>query len=162
MYAGCIDTRRSTSGYIVKIGSTAVCWQSKRQGCIALSSCESEYVSACTCSKQVVWMRRLLSELNVHINTFTTIYCDNDAARQLSENPLHHDRTKHIDTQFHYLRSLFNNKIIKLIHISTLDEEADILTKEYVGPRFIMLRDRAMGRVARRAQLKAQNTKNRS
>ena len=161
-YAGCIDTRRSTSGYIVKIGSTAVCWQSKRQGCIALSSCESEYVSACTCSKQVVWMRRLLSELNVHINTPTTIYCDNDAARQLSENPLHHDRTKHIDTQFHYLRTLFTNTIIKLIHISTIDEEADILTKEYVGPRFMMLRDRAMGRVARRAQLKAQNTKNRS
>ena len=80
------------------------------------------------------------------------IYSDNDAARQLSENPLHHDRTKHIDTQFHYLRDKCTDGVIKIVHISTTHEEADILTKEYIGPMFLMLRDRAMGRVAKRAQ----------
>ncbi len=136
----------------MKIGDTAVAWQSKRQGCVALSSCESEYVAACTCAKQVIWMRRLLSELNVSVSKCTVIYSDNDAARQLSQNPLHHDRTKHIDTQFHYLRDKCTDGVIKIVHISTTHEEADILTKEYIGPMFLMLRDRAMGRVAKRAQ----------
>ena len=151
-FAGCVDTRRSHSGYIVKIGSTAVAWQSKRQNCVALSSCESEYVSACVCAKQVVWMRRLLCELGVSIVNSTVIYGDNEAARMLSENPLHHDRTKHIDTQYHYLRDKFTDGIIRLCHVDTVLEEADILTKEYVGSGFRMLRDRAMGRVAKRAR----------
>ena len=158
-YAGCIDTRRSTSGYIVKIGSTAVAWQCKQQACVALSSCESEYVAACTGAKQVVWMRRLLNELNVKQHSDTTIiYVDNEAARQLSENPIHHDRTKHIDTQYHYLRDLLAQCIVKLVHVSTVDEEADILTKEYVGPVFAKLRDRAMGRMAKRAMRHRQST----
>ena len=86
------------------------------------------------------------------IDDCTSIYGDNEAARMLSENPLHHDRTKHIDTQYHYLRDKVNDSLIKLIHVNTINEEADILTKEYVGPRFKMLRDRAMGRVAKRAR----------
>jgi hypothetical protein len=154
-YAGCVDTRRSHSGYIVKVGDAAVAWQCKRQACIALSSCESEYVAACTCAKQVIWMRRLLNELRLEQTNETMIYGDNEAARMLSENPIHHDRTKHIDTQYHFLRYQVSERMIKLEHVSTIDEEADILTKEYVGTNFMKLRDRAMGRVAKRALQKA-------
>jgi hypothetical protein len=154
-HAGCVDTRRSHSGYIVKIGSTAVAWQCKRQGCVALSSCESEYVACCMCAKQVVWMRRLLEELGHKQSQPTPIYSDNEAARMLSENPIQHDRTKHIDNQYHYIRSVSNSKIVKVIHVPSVEEEADILTKEYVGPNFRKLRDRAMGRTAKRALQRA-------
>ena len=131
------------SGYIVKVGNAAVAWQCKRQACVALSSCESEYVAACTSAKQVTWMRRLLNELRVmkHDAEPTLIYTDNEAARMLSENPIHHDRTKHIDTQYHHLRYLYENGVVKLVHVDTCDEAADILAKEYVGPTYNKFRD---------------------
>ena len=62
-HAGCPDTRRSHSGYVVKVNDTAVAWASRRQKCVALSSCESEYIAVCECAKQIVWMRRLMIEL---------------------------------------------------------------------------------------------------
>ena len=136
------------SGYVVKIGSTAVAWQCKRQACIALSSCESEYVACCLCARQVVWMRRLLDELGFKQDQPTMIYSDNEAARMLTENPVHHDRTKHIDNQYHYIRDVCNRNIVKVVHVASIDEKADILTKEY--PNFRTLRDRAMGRTAMR------------
>ena len=153
-HAGCVDTRRSMSGYIVKIGSTAVAWQCKRQACVALSSCESEYVACCLCARQVVWMRRLLAELGFEQKHPTVIYSDNEAARMLSENPVQHDRTKHIDNQYHYIRDVVSKHIAKIVHVASVDEEADILTKEYVGPNFRILRDRAMGRTAMRGRLR--------
>ena len=153
-HAGCVDTRRSMSGYIVKIGSTAVAWQCKRQACVALSSCESEYVACCLCARQVVWMRRLLAELGFEQKHPTVIYSDNEAARMLSENPVQHDRTKHIDNKYHYIRDVVSKHIAKIVHVASIDEEADILTKEYVGPNFRILRDRAMGRTAMRGRLR--------
>jgi len=96
-------------------------------------------------------MRRLLKELEHEQIGPSVIYGDNEAARQLTENPIHHDRTKHIDTQYHYIRHQRGENNIRVEHVSTVDEEADILTKEYVGPNFMKLRDRAMGRVAKRA-----------
>ena len=72
----------------------------------------------------------------------------------LSENPVQHDRTKHIDNQYHYIRDVVSKHIAKIVHVASIDEEADILTKEYVGPNFRILRDRAMGRTAMRGRLR--------
>jgi hypothetical protein len=144
-YAGCTDTRRSRSGYACKVNGTAVVWQSARQKCVSLSSCESEYIALCTCAKQVVWMRRLLSELRLDQKNATVIYCDNDAARQLTENPVHHERTKHIDTQYHYVREKYEAGELKVVRVDSIENEADVLTKEYVGPHFNELSDRLMG-----------------
>ena len=130
-YAGCPDTRRSRTGYIVKVGHTAVAWRSKRQDSVATSSCESEYIAMCSCAKMIVWMRRLLNDMNVTIDGPTIMYTDNESANKITRNPIMHDRTKHIDVQYHYTRELFENNVIVPQHVSTVDEEADILTKIY-------------------------------
>ena len=93
-HAGCLDTRRSHSGYVAKVNDTAVAWASRRQKCVALSSCESEYIAVCECAKQVVWMRReLMIELDHTQQHVNSIDCDNQAAKAPNENPIHHDRT---------------------------------------------------------------------
>ena len=69
-------------------------------------------------------------------NTITSIYCDNQAAKALTENPIYHDRTKHIDMQYHYTRDLVDNGFIVVRYIPAVEEQADILTKEYIGKMF--------------------------
>ena len=144
-HAGCPDTRRSHSGYVVKVNGTAVAWISRRQKCVALSSCESEYIAVCECAKQLVWMRRLLGELGHPQKCETVILCDNQAAKALTENPVHHDRTKHIDMQYHYTRDLIEAGVVVVRYIQAVREQADILTKEYIGKNFRTLRDSVMG-----------------
>ncbi len=144
-HAGCLDTRRSHSGYVCKVNSTAVAWISRRQRCVALSLCESENIAVCECAKQVVWMRRLLIELGHTQTRETPIFCDNQAAKSLTENPIHHDRTKHIHMQYHYTRDLVDAGFVVVRYIPAIDEQADILTKEYIGKNFRTLRDAVMG-----------------
>ena len=76
-------------------------------------------------------MCRLLAELGFEQEQPAVIYSDNEAARMLSENPVQHDRTKHIDNQYHYIRDVVSKHIAKVVHVASVDEEADILTKEY-------------------------------
>ena len=112
---------------------------------MTLSSCESEYIAVCECAKQVVWMRRLLKELGREQKETTVIFCDNQAAKALTENPIHHDRTKHIDMQYHYTRDLVEGGFVVVKHVPAVDEQADFLTKEYIGKNFRRLRDWVMG-----------------
>ena len=75
----------------------------------------------------------------------TVILCDNQAAKALTENPVHHDRTKHIDMQYHYTRDLIEAGVVVVRYIQAVREQADILTKEYIGKNFRTLRDSVMG-----------------
>ena len=104
-WAGDQDTRRSTSGYIFGIGSGAISWQSKRQPTVALSTCEAEYIGQTQATKEAVWLKRLLDQLNPQEHRYAVIiFCDNQGAMALAKNPQFHARTKHIDIQHHYVR----------------------------------------------------------
>jgi len=92
-------------------------------------------------------MRRLLGELGHPKEEATVILSDNQAAKALTENPIHHDRTKHIDMQYHFTRELIDAGVITVEYIPAVEEQADILTKEYIGRNFRALRDSVMGMV---------------
>ncbi|KAI0993105.1 hypothetical protein K3495_g15079 [Podosphaera aphanis] len=97
-WAGDHTTRRSTAGYIFNIGSGAISWASKRQGVVALSSCEAEYMSQTQAKKEAIWLKLLLNELLKNENEIKTtiIFGDNQGAIALTKNPQFHARTKHI------------------------------------------------------------------
>nr|GEY58343.1 uncharacterized mitochondrial protein AtMg00810-like [Tanacetum cinerariifolium] len=96
-HAGCLDSRKSTSGGIQFLGGDKlVSWSSKKQDCTSMSSAEAEYVSLSACCAQVLWMRTQLTDYGFHFDKIP-MYCDLKAAIAISCNPVQHSRTKHID-----------------------------------------------------------------
>ncbi|XP_071680045.1 uncharacterized mitochondrial protein AtMg00810-like [Lolium perenne] len=86
-WAGCPDTRRSTSGYCVYLGSLLVSWSSKRQPTVSRSSAEAEYRAVANAVAECTWLRQLLSELSCPVDKATVVFCDNVSAVYLSANP---------------------------------------------------------------------------
>lgn len=128
-HAGCMDDRRSTSGFLFNLGSGAISWSSKKQEVVALSSSEAEYISATTSASQAIWLRRLLADFNQKQAGATEIFCDSMSAIAMTKNQAYHSRTKHIDIRYHFIRSLVTNKDIVLKFCNTKEQVADILTK---------------------------------
>eukprot|EP00253_Pinus_taeda_P017527 PITA_17527 len=120
-------TKRILRRYFM--GSGAISWASEKQPIMALSTAEAEYVASIATMCQAVWMRRMLRSLCQEQAKAMVICCDNSSAITLSKNSVFHKRTKHIDTRFHYIRELVNNRKIVLQHCSTQEQVADILTK---------------------------------
>ena len=102
-WESCIDTRRSITGYVFKLGGAAVSWCSRRQRSVALSSCEAEYVAACEGTREAIWERAFLHELGFTQSDPTIIYCDSQSAIQLIQNPVFHDKSKHIQGKMHFV-----------------------------------------------------------
>ena len=143
-WAGCTDSRKSTSGSIFQLGNSTVSWSSKKQSVVALSSTEAEYVALCSASQEVVWLRNLLKEIGFPQLNSTLVYEDNQGAMCLAKDPKDHSRTKHIDIKYHYTRELVAKKILQLEYVPTGEMIADTLTKSLPKPKFQKFRS-AMG-----------------
>ena len=83
-----------------------ISWFRRKQSCVALSTAKAEYVASCLASCEALWLRRLLSELFDIDMDANCIYCDNQSCVKLSENPVFHDKSKHIDIKYHYIRDM--------------------------------------------------------
>jgi hypothetical protein len=139
-YAGDLEDKKSTSGYVFKMGSGVVSWSSRKQPVVTLSTTEAEFIAAASCACQAVWLRRILEKLR-HIQSKSTIvYCDNNSAIKLSKNPVMHGRSKHIDVRFHFLRDLTKAGTVKMIHCGTQDQIAYVMTKPLKLDAFLKLR----------------------
>ena len=128
-WCGDIDDRKSTSGYVFYMGDTAFTWVSKKQPIVTLSTCEAEYVAASWCVCHAIWLRNLLCELKLQQNEATEIRVDNKSAIELAKNPVHHERSKHIDVRFHFIREHVKKGKVRLSHVASRDQVADIFTK---------------------------------
>lgn len=128
-WAGSVDDRKSTSGYIFCLGSKTISWCSKKQNSVALSSAEAEYISASSAACEAVWLRRILSNLQQEQVSPTTIFCDNMSAIAMTKNPVFHGRSKHIELRHHFIRKLVEDKDIELKFCKTDDNCGDIFTK---------------------------------
>jgi len=91
---------------------------------------EGKYMMLSSCAKEGVWLRRLLIDLNLIKSTEPTIIsCDNQSVIKLSDNPIFHARTKYIKVHHHYIREQVQNGVIKITHVPSYDQIADIFTK---------------------------------
>jgi len=149
-WAGDVDDRKSTSGYIFQIAGGPVSWRSRKQDTVALSTAEAEYVALSSAIQEGVWIRRLLSELGSSPGGPTTILEDNQSSIAMAKTPQFHGRAKHIDIKHHFVRERVNDGSIKLKYCPTNEMVADILTKGLAQQQFSLLREKA-GIVLRRA-----------
>lgn len=137
-FAGCLDTRRSTTGFCITLGGSLLSWCSERQELVSRSTTESEYIAGSEAIRELIWMKRLLVEL---IGPFScTLYMDNASAVKLVKNPEQHKRTKHIDVRFHFIREKFYAKQFELKQVSSHDQLADIFTKAMPEARISFLK----------------------
>ncbi|GJW24524.1 hypothetical protein Tco_0038335 [Tanacetum coccineum] len=134
-HAGCIDTRKSTSGGIQFLGDKLVSWMSKKHDCTAMSSAEAEYVALSASYAQVMWMRTQLKDYGFNYNKIP-LYCDSQSAIAISCNPVQHSRTKHIHTRYHFIKEQVENDIIELYFVRTEYQLADMFTKALPKDRF--------------------------
>jgi len=139
-YAGDLDDRKSTSGYVFKLGTGALSWSSKKQPIVTLYTTEAEFVAASSCACQAIWLRRVLHHLGQTHEECTKLFCDNSSSIKLSKNPIMHGRCKHIDVRFHFLRDLTKDGVVELVHHKTEDQIADIFTKPLKLDSFCKLR----------------------
>ncbi|KAJ9568075.1 hypothetical protein OSB04_004041 [Centaurea solstitialis] len=135
-WAGDKQTYRSTTGYIVYLGSNPIAWSSKRQPTLARSSTEAEFRAVASTTTEVQWTISLLSELGYKSTTTPTIFCDNLSAVHYSANPVFHSRMKHLALDFHFVREKVQDGSIRVTHIKGDDQLADALTKPLLKHRY--------------------------
>ena len=102
-YAGCKVERKSTLGTCQLLESSLVPWSSKKQNSVALSTAKAEYISVGSCCAQLLWMKATLSDFGIKFKNMPLL-CDNESAMKLTNNPVQHARTKHIDVHHHFIR----------------------------------------------------------
>ena len=134
-YAGDLDKRRSTSGYIFMFAGGAVSWRSRLQSCTSMSTTEAEYIAASEACKEAIWLARLVRDLGITVET-PTLHCDSQSAIMLAKNPVFHAKTKHIEVKFHFIRDMLEDKSLHLVKVHTDDSPADLLTKGLPPERF--------------------------
>jgi hypothetical protein len=126
--AGDIDSRKSTSGYLITYSGGAVSWQSRLQKCVAFSTTEAEYIAITEAAKELLWMKKFLQELCLQQERYV-LYCDNQSVIHLSKNSTFHSRSKHIDVRYHWIRDTLDEKLLQIEKIHTDDNSSDMMTK---------------------------------
>jgi hypothetical protein len=136
-WAGDLDSCRSTSGILYKLGNAPIAWSSKLQQSVSLSSTEAEYRVLSEATRSITYLRRLFQELNIGNDNPIPIYYNNISSIRLVKNPVMHAQTKHFALHHHHIREKSEDKTIQVDFIPSEQQEADILTKPLAPQKFV-------------------------
>lgn len=135
-WAGSVVDRRSTSGYCTYVWGNLVTWRSKKQNVVTRSSDEAEFRSLANGVSELIWLKLLLKELQVTTKSPMKLYSDNKAAINIAHNPIHHDSTKHVEVDRHFIKEKIKYGSICIPYVSSAEQTSDILTKGLSRPLF--------------------------
>ena len=143
-WGGCPDTRRSTMGYIIQVCGGPVAWKSKLMQTMALSSCEAEFMALTEVCRELMWMCRFLDEIGIEYD-IPNIYCDSSSAINWAEDPVQHQRNKHVEIKYYYCRDVIADGKAGIFKIHTTNNVSDMMTKPVGRQTIQVLRSRAHG-----------------
>lgn len=132
--------RASISGFIWSLGGGGglISWSAKKENCITLSSTKAEYVTLTHTIQEGIWLHQSLGELHLLCPSPLVVFTDNQGMLSLSTNNSDHGKAKHIDIQYHFIRSHIENNAFQVRHIAGTDNTADIFTKSLARVTFSM------------------------
>lgn len=128
-YAGNLDTRQTTTGYVFLFQNAAISWQSKLQKRITISTTESEYIAMVAATKESIWLKQMEHEIFPSAPKSLVLHCDNKSEKDFATNNNYSDATKHIDVKTKFLHQMVQLGEIKLEFVPTNEMLADALTK---------------------------------
>ncbi|KAI3763017.1 hypothetical protein L1987_53464 [Smallanthus sonchifolius] len=134
-YGGCNLDRKSTSGGCQFLGDRLVSWQCKKQSTVSVSTCEAKYIVAASGCSQILWIQQQLRDYGLNF-TGTPLFTDNNATMSITNNPVKHSKTKHIEIRHHFIRDCAEKHLIELVKVYTDDNIADLFTKAFDRSRF--------------------------
>ena len=126
--AGGLDCKRYTSRYLFTFLGGAISWQSKIQKCVSLSATEAEYIATTKIGKEMLWMKRYLQELDLKQRDYI-VHCDSQSAIDLRKNTMYHERTKHINVRYHWIRMAIEEQLFQIRKIHTYENVVDMMMK---------------------------------
>ncbi|XP_074351602.1 secreted RxLR effector protein 161-like [Apium graveolens] len=136
-----LDDRKSTGGMVFYLDENLITWVSQKQRCVALSSCEAEFMAATAAACQALCLQRVLGQIMDIKPGPVTIFIDNRSAVNLARNHVSHGRSKHIDLRYHFIRDCVEKGLFVIRHVSTNEQRADILTKALAAVKFEQMRN---------------------
>lgn len=113
--------------------------KAKKQNVVARSSAEAKYRAMATTACELVWLKGLVEDLGCSCSTLMTLFCDNQAAMHIAVNPVFHERTKHIEVDYHYIRQQVQSKLVRTSYVRSNDQLADVFTKVLTSAQFSRL-----------------------
>jgi hypothetical protein len=128
--------RHSTTGFVTLYNDAPISWCCGRQPIVALSSCEAEYIALCECVREITYLRSISTFLDDPSPSPTVVHEDNQGTIDLVHNPIHHNRTKHIDVRYHYIRETVEHDQVRIVKVPTGLNRADLFTKPVTAELF--------------------------
>ncbi len=132
-FGGCTQSRRSTSGILVFLEGGPIIWSSRRQPIVALSTTEAEFIAASDATKEAIWTRLFVTDLYMPA-CIPELLIDNQSTVSIIKDPTFHQRTKHIDIRYKFIRDHYNSGELLVNYVPGTDQLADFLTKGLTGP----------------------------